>query len=324
MSVMKILAGSPLSFFTRTFLPNFSKSTVSDQIAMLREELKTKTLPPYRSALEQEVGFRGRRPFKAKWPMLYDAKAMNEKINHRNREFPYQPLNVIELVGCILETLEGKFKYLEELIVKSFSDDIVNTQLTFQQANLLRLAEMSEFYLIYARKFLIMLIDEEYKGIDAKAGKYKPLVKGDVKWLEKHFPTFIQMSIIYSQDKENFIRAIKKIPELTIPESKDEYELAEKVHGENLDPHGMRFVPYVFNPIYHIRSAILNWRHSRIESAKTEREYLELRLQQYRMKRGGVDNAKMEQVIEATEERLKKLNLKITEMEESYSSDYGV
>lgn len=290
---------------------------------MLREELKTKTLPPYQSALEQEMGFRGKKPFQGKWPLLYNAKFMDEKINFRNREFQYQPLNVIETVGAILEQLDGKFKYLEELIGKSFSDEIVNTQLTFLQANLLRLAEMSEFYLIYARKFLILLIDEEYSAINAKNGKFKPLTKGDIKWIEKHFPTFVQMSIIYSQDKENFIRAIKKIPEMTIPESKDEYDLAEKVHGQNLDPNGMRFVPYVFNPIYHIRSAILNWRHSRIESAKAEREYLELRLQQYRLKRGGVDNAKMEQIIEATEERLKKLNLKITEMEESYSADYG-
>ena len=320
---IKILGGSPLSFFTRTFLPNFSKATVTDQIALLREELKTKTLPPYRSATEPEVGFRGRNPFKAKWPKLYNDKATSEKINVRNREFPYQPLNVIEIIACVLETMDGKLKYLEELTMKSFSDDIVNTQLTFLQTNLLRLVEMSEFYLVYARKFLILLIDEEYNTLNAKVGKHRPLVKGDIKWIETHFPTFMKMTAIYAVDKENFIRAIKSMPEMTVPDSKDEYELAEKVHSDNLDPFGMRFVPYVFNPIYHIRSAILNWRHSRIEAAKTEREYLELRLQQYRMKLGGADNAKMEQIIEATEERLKKLNVKITEMEETYAADYG-
>ena len=105
---------------------------------------------------------------------------MNEKINVRNRDFPYQPLNVIELVTCVLETLDNKLKYLDELVAKSFSDDIVNSQLTFLQTNLLRLAEMSEFYLVYARKFLILLIDEEYISLNAKVGKHGPLVNGDI------------------------------------------------------------------------------------------------------------------------------------------------
>lgn len=68
---------------------------------------------------------------------------------------------------------------------------------------------------------------------------------------------------------------------------------------------------------------IVEWRHNRIEAAKQERELLELRIQQYIMKRNGADNAKMDQVINNAQESLKKLNKKIADMEASYSADYG-
>ena len=66
-----------------------------------------------------------------------------------------------------------------------------------------------------------------------------------------------------------------------------------------------------------------NGRHNRIEAAKQERELLEMRIQQYIMKRGGKDNAKMDQVINNAQESLKKLNKKIHDMEESYNADYN-
>lgn len=320
---MKISVGSPLSFFVRTFLPSFSKSTVTEQIDLLREELGKKTLPPYQSALDIQIGFRGNNPFKSKWAANANGKIMTGKIHLKNRSFQYVPKNSIEVVGLVLEQLDGKLKYLNELVNKSFSDDIVNSQLTYLQSHLLRLVEMTEFFLIYSRKFLIMMLHHEYAEVDPAAAKQAPLVKGDVVWVEKRLSAFIQMLEIYSQDKEDFIRALKNVPDITIPEETDGESLASKVHGKNLDPLNLGFIPYVFNPIYHIRNMVLLWRHSRIEAAKQEREYLELRIQQYRMKLGGVDNAKMESVVANAEERLKRLNKKIADMEESYAADYG-
>lgn len=319
---MKLSVGSPLAFFVRTFLPSFSKSTITEQIDLLREELAKKTLPPYQSALDVQIGFRGNNPFKSKWAQSTNGRIMSGNVVLKNRGYKYVPKNSVELIGQVLEQLDGKLKYLNELIDKSFSDDIVNSQLTYLQSHLLRLVEMSEFFLIYCRKYLIMVLHHEFAEHDPSAAKQTPLVKGDVVWVEKRITAFIQMLEIYSQDKEDFIRALKRVPDITITEDIEGEKLAQKVHGKNLDPLNLGFIPYVFNPIYHIRNMVLHWRHSRIEAAKQEREYLELRIQQYRMKLGGVDNAKMESVVANAEERLKRLNKKIADMEESYAADY--
>lgn len=321
---IKISPGSPLSFFVRTFLPNFSKSTVTDQIDILKNELATKTLPPYLSATDSTSGLLGKNPFNAKWNQLANASIMSERrMNLKNREFKTVPTNCIELIASVLGTLSSRLTYLDELVNKSFGDDIVNTALSYQQANLLRLVEMSEFFLIYARRFLIYVVSEEYKNLETRPSVGEPFVKGDVKWIENNLSAFTQLLRIYSQDKENFIRDLKNIPDVTISDDKEESDLAKKVHGEKLDPMHLGFIPYVFNPIYHIRMAYVDWRHSRLEAAKAERELLELRIQQYIMKRNGTDNAKMDNVINNAQERLKRLNMKITQMEESYRADYG-
>ena len=134
---------------------------------------------------------------------------------------------------------------------------------------------------------------------------------------------FLAILAIYSTEEDNFVRAIKQIPDIQVPENPEEDALVKKVHGNKVDELGLGFVPYVLNPIYHIRMKIVEWRHHRIESAKAERELLELRIQQYIMKRNGADNAKMDQVINNAQESLKKLNKKIADMEESYNADYN-
>lgn len=324
MSVKKLLPGSPLALFVRTFLPNFSKSTVTNQIDMLKQELQTKVLPPYVSANSSETGMQGKNPFSAKWNAQVNSKIMSDgRMNFKNRAFKGMPLNCVELIYQVLNQMSDKLTYLDELIDKSFSNDIVNAQLTYQQANLLRLAEMSEFFLIYARRLLINIFNNEYKHLEARPSVGEPFVKGDLKWMDENLSAFVGILAIYSQDKENFIRANKSIPELVISDDKDDIAVAQKVHGRSLDPHNLGFIPYVFNPIYHIRMAIVDWRHNRIEAAKAERELLELRIQQYIMKRNGVDNAKMDQIINNAQERLKRLNKKISDMEESYRTDYG-
>lgn len=315
---------SPLALFVRSFLPDFSKSTVTDQISVLKTELQTKTLPPYISALEVETGFHGKEPFKSKWAANTNNIIMGQRgLNLTNREFKLRPQNMIEIIHEVLNTMSIKLTELETMVNKSFGDSIVNSQLTYHQANLLRLVEMTEFFLIYSRRLLINIINNEYKYLDSRPSIGEPFVKGDLKWLESNLGTYATMLAIYSQDKENFFRAIKSVPDLIVSDDKDETETALKVHGDNLDPFRLGFIPYVLNPIYHIRMAIVDWRHNRIEAAKAERELLELRIQQYIMKRNGTDNAKMDQMINNAQERLKRLNKKITDMEESYRVDYG-
>lgn len=321
---MALLPGSPLAFFVRTFLPSFSKSTVTQQIDILKNEIATKTLPPYASLVEPTTGFNEANPFVAKWNKAFNDTVMkNRTINFKNRDWSLRPINCIAVTYNVLSHLNERLTYLNDLIDKSFNEDIIGTQLSYQQANLLRLVEMSEFFLIYARRLAIYLVANEYKELEKTPSTEDPLTKGDIKWLETNMLAFIGMLGIYSTNKEDFIRAVKSIPDIQVAETKDEIDVINKVHGKNVDGLGLGFVPYVLNPIYHIRIKIVEWRHNRIEAAKQERELLEMRIQQYIMKRGGKDNAKMDQVINNAQESLKKLNKKIHDMEESYNADYN-
>lgn len=321
---MQLLPGSPLALFVRTFLPSFSKSTVTQQIDILQNELATKTLPAYASLVEDTTGFTKANPFHNKWNKTFNDKIMGlRNFNFRNRQFRLRTENGIIAIYNVLSQLNQRLTFLNDLIEKSFNDDIVGTELSYQQANLIRLVEMSEFFLIYARRVAILLVSNEYEAIEKNPSTATPFTKGDLKWLEVNMQAFLSILAIYSTEEDNFVRAVKQIPDIQVPENPEEDALVKKVHGNKVDELGLGFVPYVLNPIYHIRMKIVEWRHHRIESAKAERELLELRIQQYIMKRNGADNAKMDQVINNAQESLKKLNKKIADMEESYNADYN-
>lgn len=165
----------------------------------------------------------------SKWNKAYNDKVMSSRsINFKNRQFTVKSDNMILVVYNVLNQLGQRLNYLESLIDKSFGDDIIGSALSYQQANLLRLVEMSEFFLIYARRLAIYIVSNEYEEIEKNPSTEKPFTKGDIKWLEMNMQAFLGILGIYSVDEENFIRAVKQIPDIQVPENKEELDLIQK------------------------------------------------------------------------------------------------
>lgn len=321
---MKLHPPSSLAMVIRTFLPSFSRNTVSEQIDMLRAEIKERVLPLYESCIDETTGFRGDKAFSDPSNISDNAIVMKSNINFDNREFTFKPKNMVEAIYQIFSKMDAKLEYLDELITKSFGNEIVNTQLSYLQANLLRLVELSEFYVLYARRFLIKVVHHEYAHLNRTGQEDSPLVKADLVFLSDNLRNFTAMSRIWSVDKENFIRAIKGIPDITISDDAETEAQHNQVYGSKLDPLQAGFLPYFLNPIYHVRNAILHWRNYRINAARAEVEYLELNIQRLQLKRNGTDNAHLDKVIAANVERMKKANTKLARLQEDYDKTYGL
>ena len=119
------------------------------------------------------------------------------------------------------------------------------------------------------------------------------------------------MQILNRQDLQ---KQIDRIPEVVV--DVNDATGAAEMHGHNLDPLTLGFLPFRWNPIYHIRLKISEWQFARYESAKAERQAIELRVLALQNARNGQEDPSVEQQINYYDGVLKDLNYKISKMED--------
>lgn len=304
-----------LEKFVQTLLPNFSGEVVESNLKSVKVECVEKTYPPYRSVREAKL-FEGNRPFQHSWTNTANGLIMNGL--HKTRLVKDQP-HFVYVIERILSQVPERIEELIKMSNINSGREISKTGITYPQANIIRLSELLEFFMVYARKLLLHVYTKEHESLSDKSSLLsEPLSPLEVKWLERHMDSFIMLLNVFAADKENYIRAIKSIPEITI-ESDEQVQQAVKANaGAKLDPFNLGIIPYTWNPIYHIRMGIAEWRKSRLDAAISERELLEMRLELVMAKQRGESNARLEKNIEGMQNRLKKLNVKIMELEESF------
>jgi len=295
---------SKITEYIASLVPGFQRSQVEEDVRILIEAITESTLPPYASALVvmPNDDFRSR-----------DVKSVNDLFTKTLRRTTKLRGNFIQ---ATYDQLENTLEVLNDLsngLDKYFEKDIVKGSMTYARANVLRYIELANFNAKYARKLLLWTLHEEQtnEGQDLDS----PFAKADIDWVFANRDLFFTSVRILSIEPRKVKGLFKNIPDMIIvPEENDAVEVT--VGADKLDPLGMNIIPVQLNPIYHIGMLVSEWQAARYQVTKEELRTLEYRLLSLKEGREGKRDAKLEENIEYTENRIKKLNYKIAKLEE--------
>lgn len=295
-----------LQKFVSLMLPTFEKGRLTEELGVVRNEIKEITLPPLREAHEfYRVG-----KLKSKQALNYDKNFL--KIA------PIQKAsgNYVSVSYLVLATVDEKLEVLGKLIDRAFAKDVGSSSISFLRANILQYLEVASFASRYARRLLLWTLSEEQDSDNSPFRLPKAMSKAEERWIWDNRDNYAKCLAILSIDTRKMETSFQTIPDMVV--APDDIPAVEATVGTvKTDPFHFGFIPVRLNPIYYIRMSIAEWQVSRYKAAVEEKRALEYRLLALKDNNGG--DAKLEQEITYTEGRLQKLNKKIVEMEEGYN-----
>lgn len=281
-----------------SLLPSFSRDQLNEDLDTVADELRAHVIPPYKTAAKE---FGSDKFFSA------DAQAADEVFNKR-LDYKYKGNHISGILQS-LENADSQINVVQAMIDEQFAIDITQAGLNTLRVNILQLVEIMSFTTRYARRhlnYLLVCESAHYTGKDVKDS----FSTGELDWLKAGRDAFITGLNILSLPAKEIETKFKEIPNVLVnPES---IETTQNLLGKNkTDPFGMRFIPLVLNPIYHVRIRVAEYQAAKYREAQEERGIIELRLLLLKEQRDGKENAKIEKQIEYNEGRLQKLVFKV-------------
>lgn len=284
--------------------PTASRSSVEDELRVLRTELNETTIPPFENSAEH-----------------FGLTAMNAKetkdLDKLFRSRLSKDLGEDKMyVSAVLKQLKNSVELLtmiEDNLEKYFSKDVAKASVTYSQMNIMRMIDLIAFNAKYARKLLLWTFQKEQEALGQRIDS--PFTKTEVNWLFENRPLFFSSVKTLSKDVDKVKVLIRNIPNIVI-DVKDNEEVEASVDSNKLDPFNMGFIPLAINPVYHIGRLVAEWQAARYDASIEERRALEYRLIMLKELGNGKRDAKLEKEIEYIETRVKKLNYKISKYED--------
>lgn len=290
--------------YVASLLPSFEKSQIEEDVRLLKEELMNNTIEPYRAAAD----FFKRNGFKSKDTIEFD-QTFGRQIRVESEMLGRYPITIhLAMVRCLDNLL-----MVESRIGTVVGRDLAATGLSYSKANLLRFIEVANFVAKYARKLLLWTYANENVALGLRIGD--PLAPAEMGYLVQNRAAFISGLSVVAKKTKVIEAALNNIPNLIVVPAEAE-AVSQTVGMARLDPLQTGLIPIKLNPIYHIRMAIAEYQVARYKAGQEEKRALEYRLLALKELAEGTQDAKLEQQIEYTENRLQKLNFKLAKMEE--------
>lgn len=290
--------------FLRSVLPSFKRNELSEKIRQIRDELVSHTLPPFDSAVND---FKGK-GFKSK-PVVAFEQEMLKAVNVPHRG------SWLEITHQVLKNLQGNFDYLDGLVEKNYSHDIVVSGITFKRAQFLQYIAVASFTVDYARRFLLYALACEANQV-AKSlpeGRERPLP--EIKWLTDNRMAFFRSLSVMAITEKDLSHMFEQIPDIVVSEDSAQ-TVAQTIGRHKVDPMNFNIIPIGANPFHFIGVRWANWQATKYQRAKEEKRALEFRLEQLRGQRADVNDPRLEKSIEYYEGEVDRLAARIAKMEE--------
>ena len=295
------------SNFLKSLLPGFEKDQVLEDIRITRTELKETTIP----AFESGAPLLKTKDLKSKELEAFD------KVFRRNN--PGFGRDLFEGLLEGLQIAESNLDIAEELITKTYNEDVTAGGMTYLKANLLQFVELTGFVSKFARKFLIYTFVIESSAYEGNSLKItESLTKAELRWIEENFLNFATAFKVVATPKAKLAKQFSDVPDIVI--TSDNEDVLLRTQSNKIDPMGVRFIPTWVNPIYYLRMAVAEWQVERYQAAKEELKVIQLRKLHLERLRDNKPDARIEKEIAYLEERVQKLNYKIQRMEDDAKS----
>lgn len=298
--------------FFKSLVPSFSKDTVLDDCKATRVELQNTVVPAYKQGAE----------------LLKNAKFKSAEVAKFDKDFragaDKAQGNIIVSIDKMLPVIIGNIEECEDLVKRTFGEEVAAGGLTYMKAQLLQLVEASAFFAKYARQFLIFVYvmesapfteatDEQYDAIKSH------LTPAEILFISENFRNFVTVFNALTIHSADVRKKLEAVPDVVIT-ADNVQTMPHTVGAVKLDPLKMGFIASWLNPIYHIRMAIADYQFNRYKAAQAELQLLQMRkLNLERLLSGQPPNAALQRDIEYMERRIGDLRAKITKMERDYA-----
>lgn len=292
--------------FITSILPSFGKDRVTEDLRLTRTEYKDVTIPAFHQA---STAFKG---CKFKSPLLQDQLAVFGRMVKGKG-------NIVDAIGALLPDALKNLDACEELIEKTFSEEIAGAGLTYQKANLLQFAECLHFVSRFSRKFLLYIfVCETAEYEDGGTTIADSLSPAEIEYIKTNFVTYCTALNAVTNQTATVHKLLSDVPDIVI--TSDNYDsLASTVGEKKLDPLQMKLIPVWLNPIYHIGMFVAEWQAERYKASKDELRLVQLRKLNLEKLQEGKPDAHVQKEIAYLETRIQGLNYKIDKMEKKYA-----
>lgn len=292
--------------YVESLLPSLGKDRVLEDIRNLREELQDTVIPPYASAAEFF------KQFKFQDKITKDlSKDFDRMVKTKYRGDMVAVLS--QVWGNSVEGLDE----LDRLVDKYYGTTVTSTGMTFLKANVLQHVEAMGFAFRYARRLLMYLyaLETQHYSKDGDKVTGSFLSKPEREWMQMHYRDFLHVVNILATPAGDLGRIYGQVPDALIEPERVE-EMKATMGTSKIDPLKHGFIPSALWPLYHVRIRIAEWQVARRDAAREEVRAMEFRLLNLKNQTSGQGNARIEQEIAYSEDRISKLNRKIAKLEE--------
>lgn len=296
----------------RAFLPHLDKDRVLEDLRVTSGELDNFALPSYRQAAEHfklnKIKSQVNIDLVQSFYRVFDLQGM-----------PKQP-NVAAEVLKRLVFIKDNTDYILTLAETLYERDIINEGLTAKKAVILKAASAVSFISRYSIDLLNFLYVHEAGVAGADVEEGMTLSPAALKYITENLPRFARMVSDYGIPTKKFSNIVLGLPEVALGS-----KTADTVKGlykdHDIDPFGNQFKSgFTGNPIYHIRLQVAEWQSNRYKANKEKKKVLELRLLYLKEQKEGRVDAKLQQEISYTQDRVDKINRYLSEVEEDLAA----
>lgn len=291
--------------YLQSLLPSFGKDRVIDDCRLTRTEIKDITHPSFEAAL----------------PVFKTWKFKSDTIKNHSATFDRmvkkaKPGNMVVAIEAAFKPMLENLDAAQDLIAKTYNEDVAGAGLTYLKANLLQFVECIGFVAKYARKFLLYIYICETAEFGADGGTLlgESLSKAEIQWLESNFVSFCTALNIASGNPAHVRKSIEEVPDILVT-SENISTLGATVGESKLDPFQMKLIPIWMNPIYHVGMFVAEWQADRYKASKEEAKLIELRKLNLIKLTEGKPDAHIQREIAYMETRIQGINYKIAQME---------
>jgi hypothetical protein len=294
--------------YIKSLLPKFGKDRVLEDARITSEELKNVAIVSYQEAAKG-----------LKTNSLLSDKVIGLDTVYKRIVKYDRTDNMLNSILSSLIKVSDIVSHLEDKLEKELEKDVVAEGISGKKANMLKTLETAAFISRFSIKLLDYYYVNETSVINKEKDKYikENLSPANIDFIESKFSEFCFAIKALSVTKDQYEKLLAKIPDININSSNAD-ALTATLGSDKLDPMGLQgFSSVSSNPIYHVALMVAEWQANRYKAARDTKRLLELRLLNMQMQQQKTPDAALEKDIEYTTNRIKNLDFKIRDMEES-------
>lgn len=292
--------------FIKSLIPSLNRTTVVEDLRIQRASIEEFALPAYKQATKTMRNYN----FKSQEGKAIDSALKPFSRRHGNSLFM--------AIQSLLEDTVAISMDLEDLIERSFAEDINREGMTYQRAQMIQLVDVISLVSRYSRRLLTYVYAAEAAVHEGSPSLEEEMLEGDIEYVKTNLPFFLRAIKTIELASKDLVKVITSVPDVVVTDSN-----INSMHGQfgesKLDPLELNFIPTWANPIYHLRVIRADWQMANYEEAKDELVSLQLRRLNLEMLNQGKSDAKLQKQIDYYNNEVRKKTAKIEEMRERYA-----